>query len=62
MAWDASKAFGEHLGIAVRATRTDFRAAPDRIPGGVGPFNSGVFAHRSFANRQFVLETNRPLV
>jgi len=37
-----AKPLGKRLGIAVLAAGADFRAAPDGVPGGVGPFDLGV--------------------
>src|SRR5512135_1068631 len=55
MAGHAPKPLGERLRVAVRASRTNFRAASDRIPRRVGPFDLGFLAHRrspSFAGRR----------
>ena len=45
MARDAPEPLGERLGVAVGAARADLGAAPDRVPGRVGPFDAGVLAH-----------------
>ncbi len=42
----APEPLGERLGVTMRTPGTDLRAAPDRVPGGVGPFDLGVQAHR----------------
>jgi hypothetical protein len=45
VSWNATKALRESLGIAILAARADLRAATHRIPGRVGPFDLGLFAH-----------------
>ena len=37
--------FGKRLGVTVLAPRTDFRAAGNGIPGGIGPFDMRLYAH-----------------
>jgi hypothetical protein len=39
------KAISHHGGIAVFATRTDFRASSERIPRGLSPRNSRIVVH-----------------
>jgi hypothetical protein len=41
------KLFRKGLGVAVFAPWTDLRAAPERVPSGVRPFDFGVLAHKS---------------
>jgi hypothetical protein len=43
---NTAKALGERFGVTVLATRTDFRATPDGVPRGIGPFDFGVGAYR----------------
>ena len=43
MSFHAAKPLSESLGIAMLAARTDFRAATDGIPGGIGPFDLGAY-------------------
>src|SRR5207244_1212005 len=43
--WNAAEAFGERLGVAVRAAGADLRATADGVPGGVGPLDGGERAH-----------------
>jgi hypothetical protein len=38
----AAKPLRECLGVAMLAAGADFRAAADRVPGRVGPFNVGI--------------------
>src|SRR5262245_37404929 len=45
MARHAAKAFGEGFGVTVLAAWTDRRAAANRVPGGVCPFDIRFFAH-----------------
>jgi hypothetical protein len=52
MAWYATKAFSEGLGVAMLATRTDFRAAAKRIPGSIGPFDFGMLAQFRLASNE----------
>ncbi len=42
MAFYSAEALGKRLGIAMLAAGTDFGAAADGVPGGVGPFDVGV--------------------
>src|SRR5512147_1859379 len=46
MAGHAPEPLGERFRVTVRAPRTHFRAAPDRVPGRVGPFDFRFLAHR----------------
>jgi len=47
VAGDIAKAFRECFGVAVLAAGTDFLTTPDGIPGGLGPFDFGLQAHRA---------------
>ena len=42
MSLHAAKPFRKSFGVAMLAARTDFRAAADRVPGGISPFDLGV--------------------
>lgn len=42
---NTAKTLGKGLGIAVLAARTHLGAAPNRVPGGVGPFDFGIVGH-----------------
>lgn len=44
----AAPALSKRLGVAMRATRTYLRAATDRVPGGIGPFDLAVLTHLGF--------------
>jgi len=44
---DASEALGEGLRVAVGASGRDLGAAGNRVPGGFGPFDVAVVAHRT---------------
>ena len=45
VAGHAAKSFGKGFGITVGAAGTDFDAAAHGVPGGIGPFDFGMFAH-----------------
>jgi hypothetical protein len=47
MTFNAPKALRKSFRIAVLATRTDLRAASDRIPRRIRPFNRRIRAHHS---------------
>ena len=47
MSRQAAKALGERGRIAVLAARADLHAAPNRIPGGIRPFDLGGGAHEA---------------
>jgi hypothetical protein len=45
VAGDTAEALREGLGVAVRAARRDLRAARDRVPGRLGPFDCAAISH-----------------
>src|ERR1039458_5788994 len=47
VAGNAAESFGESLRVAVFASRADFRAAAQRVPGRIRPFDFGMIAHNA---------------
>src|SRR5262249_49759193 len=45
MAWDPTESLGKRLGVAVLAPGADLRAACDRVPRGIRPFDRACLAH-----------------
>ena len=45
MVGHTAESFRESLGVTIGATRADLRAARNRVPRGISPFNGGVVAH-----------------
>src|SRR5262249_55598734 len=62
MALDATEPLSEGLGITVLAPRADLRAATDRIPRRIRPFNCRVIAHRSLDSIYLNRTRSRPLM
>src|SRR5260370_25802505 len=58
MPLDPSEAFRKCLGIAMFTTRTNFRAAPYRVPGCIRPFNSGFDRHQLPPRFSYFLNTS----
>ena len=42
MTWHSAKPLRERLGVTMLATRADFRAAGDGVPGGISPFDGRI--------------------
>src|SRR5207245_4715693 len=45
MSFYAAEALGKGLRVTMFASRADFGAAPERVPGGICPFDLGFIAH-----------------